>query len=209
MRIGIVAQENGETFGIHADYLHLAESYGTPVIISPIDFREFWSTYGIDGLILPGGSDVNPLRYGFLPSYKAYRPNSFLEYFDTSILPLIIERKLPIFGICRGLQTLNVHFGGTLRQHLRFHPYSKFDDDLVHEILVENFRNKRWKFGVNSFHHQAIDVLGRKLTAVGISKLDKLVEIISHDSLPIVAVQWHPERMFDTFSLEAMKRLFS
>lgn len=202
MRIGIPAQEHDEIFGVHRDYLNLIEEFGTPVVISPIDGKDFWETYGIDGLVLPGGSDVNPRRYGALTSFMSYRPNQFLEYFDIEILPQIIQAGLPVFGICRGLQTLNVVFGGTLWQHLWKHPTSSHKTHLVHKVS-----GKSGTFSVNSFHHQCIWKLAGELNSLLVSE-DNVVEAISHQYHPISAVQWHPERIRDDFSLNLMQELF-
>ncbi len=206
MKIGIVPQENGEYFGVHQDYMALVERFGTPVIISPVYKEDFWVTYQIDALLLPGGSDVNPHRYGHIPHPYAYRPNIFLEHFDEEILPLIIAEKLPIFGVCRGLQTLNVHFGGTLWQHMWRHPYSTSKTDLVHEVFYG--KGEKDKFRVNSFHHQCIWKLGSGLKELLLSK-DNVIEAICHETLPIGAVQYHPERSMDDWTLKFMTEIFS
>lgn len=208
MRIGIVAQEREDYFGVHQDYYDLAEEFGTPVLISPVEKEEWWKTYGIDGLILPGGADVDYRRYGAWFGFRCGRPNTYLEYFDNEILPLVVKAKLPIFGICRGLQSLNVFFGGTLHQHLWRHPYSQHKQDLVHNIHINNWDESPTVVGVNSFHHQAINKLAPGLSALAVSD-DNLVEAIGHESLPIFAVQWHPERIHDEYSLGLMDRIFS
>jgi putative glutamine amidotransferase len=209
MRIGIVAQDHGEIFGVHQDYLSLIEMFGTPVILSPLDKSKFLSTYKLDGLVLPGGSDVNPRRYGALFSFMSYKPNPFLEYFDTEILPFYLsQNNFPIFGICRGLQTLNVCFGGSLYQHIRRHPGSASKEHLAHEVSAVDEKGNWGKFGVNSFHHQAIKKLSEELNAIAYSH-DRYVEGIYHKSKSIAAVQWHPERIYDQFSLNVMAKLFS
>jgi putative glutamine amidotransferase len=208
MRIGVVAQQHEDIFGIHQDYLSLVEEFGTPVPIFPVAKEDFWNVYGIDGLLLPGGADINPKRYGAWFSFMSYRPNPFLEIFDTEILPEIVNARLPIFGICRGLQTLNVHFGGTLHQHLRHHPHSATKQHLVHEVTITYIDGDPWKTSVNSSHHQAINTLAPGLFSLAKS-YDGLVEAIAHKDLPIRAVQWHPERIFDKFSLGLMHELFT
>lgn len=209
-RIGIVAQEqDGNVFGVNNDYLSLIAEFGTPVILSPMDKELFFQTYKLDGLVLPGGSDVDPKRYNAWTHFKAYRPNSFLEWFDTQILPELISEDFPIFGICRGLQTLNVYFGGSLYQHLWRHPYSSHGKDFVHKTSVKFTEDgKTYVMKTNSFHHQAIKNLGKGLVVLGEAE-DKTIEAISHKELPIKAVQWHPERQMDEFSLSLMKELFS
>lgn len=166
----------------------------------------------IDILVLPGGSDVCPSRY---PSNRFFsyggQPNRFFEYFDTRVLPLYIERLAQgkmqgILGICRGLQTLNVHFGGTLYQHLFDEP-TNLETERHKQIqtgVVQNmggiYKNGEIKY--NSMHHQAIKVLGNGLIPTLINKNTtentegkavNLIEGIRHEVLPIFGVQYHPE----------------
>lgn len=208
MHIGIVAQEqDSDTFGVHRDYLSLIAEFGTPVIISPTsNLEEFHDIYSLEGLVLPGGSDVAASRYGAWTHFKAYRPNPYLEHFDTEILPYFIRAGMPIFGICRGLQTLNVLFGGSLYQHLWRHPYSKEKTDLVHRIYPTNGGKEIQQ--VNSFHHQSIKNLGKSLEVLAVAE-DGTIEAIRHTNYPIFAVQWHPERIHDEFSLNLMRKLFA
>ena len=113
-----------------------------------------------------------------------------------------IEAGKPVFGICRGSQLLNVYFGGTLHQHM-FNTVlhrSGTDIDREHEVeavpnsVIEQLYGKR--FVVNSVHHQAIKTLGTDLTVTHRSD-DGIIEGFQHNSLPIFAVQWHPERLVD------------
>ena len=207
-RIGIPATDlDGDIFGIHKDYISLIQEFGTPVIMSPVEKHLWHQTYKIDGLVLQGGADVNPLRYNAIFGMKTQRPDNYLEYFDTEILPDYVG-KMPIFGICRGLQTLNVHFGGTLKQHLWRHPVSKNKEDLVHDVLVKELdSSNEIKFKSNSFHHQAINKLGEDLEVYAKAE-DGIIEAILHTKLPIAAVQWHPERSRDEVALNLMGNLF-
>lgn len=201
MKIGIPAWESDHFFGVGSQYLEFAALIGTPVILTPdADWIESYSS--LDGILLPGGADVAPNRYG-IPGFFTGRSNPHLEYFDTTVLPTIIQKwQLPVFGICRGLQTLNVLFGGTLKQHLFFHPYSTSDTDCCHKVTIAGK-----KVGVNSFHHQAIGELADCFIPVAISD-DGLVEAIVHKTFKVAAVQWHPERIWDEFSVGLFKGLF-
>ena len=203
-RIGIVAQNHGDVFGVHEDYMAFVEEHGTPVPIFPAgELQAFLATYKLDALLLPGGADVASNRYSWFPHIYSGNPNAYLEHFDTQILPGLIGR-MPIFGICRGLQTLNVVLGGTLRQHLWSHPYSKNKTDAVHEIKTRTTEN----FKVNSFHHQAIGKLGRNLQ-IEATSLDGVVEAISDRNQKIFAVQWHPERLLDNYSAQAFAEILA
>lgn len=216
MRIGIPAYERGGMVGVQQDYLTFIERFGTPVIIPPyISRKDFFKTFRLEGLVLPGGADVDTRRYSKFPQWimnlLVYPPDPALEWFDTQILPGIFHAGFPVFGICRGLQTLNVHFGGTLYPHLRDHPYSKHMTDLVHEISFTNAEGNIAEQRVNSFHHQAIRILGEGLESLAEDDGDGIIEAIRHETLPIYAVQWHPERLdekLDPFSYSMASMLF-
>lgn len=203
MRIGIVGYERDEIFGVHKDYLNFVEKFGTPVIIPPVSRKDFFKSYRIEGLILPGGYDVDWRRYS-MTGFWCYAPDPALEHFDKEILPGIFHAGFPVFGICRGLQTLNVHFGGNLWQHLWKHPTNKVKNSFAHEITYEDGATK-W---VNSFHHQCIWRLGNGIKAVATAK-DNVIEEIRHETLPIYAVQYHPERMEDAHIDGIVRNLFS
>jgi putative glutamine amidotransferase len=210
-KIGIVGFIRNDMFGVHEDYLHFAENFGSPVVIPPVSRKDFFRNFKIEGLILPGGADINPIRYAgnklqaaILKSFFCYPPDPYQEYFDTELLPGLLHAGFPVFGICRGLQTLNVHLGGTLRNVDR-HPKSKSKTDLVHPVFP-------WTTGhtdmVNSFHHQAVGRLAEGLEVKGYSQ-DDVAERVVHKTLPIAAVQYHPERMNDEWSMSICRTLFS
>lgn len=207
-KIGIVAQDQPDgKFGINTNYIRFAYNFGRPIVILPESFDDYSQIYNIDALLLPGGADVDYKRYSKKPAYGSFGPNIYLEHFDTEILPKLVG-KIPIFGICRGLQSLNVFFGGTLR-NLWFHPYSNHEDDKVHKVMANG---EKKELEVNSFHHQAIDKLGSYLTIE--AQTDKInegvIEAISCFSKGIFAVQWHPERLRnDEYSLNKFKLLIS
>lgn len=202
MIIGIPGYEIDGMFGVNSNYLSFIETIGTPEIISPRDDLP----KHIQGVVLPGGSDVLPSRYG-KPGFFTGRASPHLEYFDAKILPVIIGR-VPIFGICRGLQTINVLLGGTLDQHLRFHPYSSYEDELVHGVKAPGGSDNKPAMNVNSSHHQAIGYLGKGVD----------VELYSTDFYHVkeaisgkhfFAVQWHPERILDDYSLNHFKKVMN
>ncbi len=208
-RIGIPLAETRENVGVKTGYLYFIEDVkATPVIIQPQYFSQ--ELYKLDGLLLPGGADVDSKRYEpFLPRWGCDRPDSYLEYFDKEILPNFISKDFPIFGICRGLQTLNVKFGGTLHRDIsKIHPVSKDRYTLAHEIkFTGELSGGGW---VNSFHHQAIKNLGKGIKILAVSNVGQYVEAICHEEFPIYAVQWHPERQYsDGWSRKIAKELFA
>lgn len=182
MKIGIPLSNIGGVIGFKEDIFRFAEEFGTPV--------GMWSgNESVDALLLPGGADVSSFRYNERPSSWASRPDNFLEDFDLNFLPGFIG-KVPILGICRGLQTLNVHFGGTLNQHIKKHQYSVEDNELVHIVRIY-----KGEFKVNSYHHQGIKLMAPNFVCTALDDCDR-VEAIQDDKNRIFAVQWHPERMY-------------
>ena len=162
---------------------------------------------GVDVLVLPGGEDVEPARYGAQPSPRLGSVNLKRDDFEFRLLTEATRLKKPILGICRGMQMINVFLGGTLYQDL---PSEYPDTSLTHmqkvsadvpthrDILVRGSRLQRLlgqdTVAVNSCHHQAVKQLGRGLR-VSARATDGVIEAIECDSLPIAAVQFHPERL--------------
>ena len=161
--------------------------------------REFFpSEY--DGLLLPGGCDVNPSRYGKerIPEETV---DDDLDSLQFDILSRFLKAGKPVLGICRGCQLLNVAFGGTLIQHLpgaEHHMSLPSREDNIHPAHIREDSFLYPVYGpdciVNSSHHQGVDLPGTGLNIVMRSE-DGIVEAIEHDSLPVWGVQWHPERM--------------
>lgn len=197
MKIGIPGYMSGDHFGVDVQYMDFISEFGTPIVLSPGDFPSY-----IEGVLLPGGADISTIRNGGTPSFHTGSSNPFLEMFDTAILPKIYS-KMPIFGICRGLQTVNVMLGGSLYQHLPYHPYSLTDEDLVHDVVYMGRKVK-----VNSFHHQGINVLASGLIPEA-STIEKMPLVEAVSGSMFFAVQWHPERFYDPISMRKAHELFS
>ena len=148
-----------------------------------------------DALLLPGGGDIHPRRYG----QELREAKDIDEERDGAELALVEEflaRGRPVVGICRGLQLLNVYFGGTLHQHVDGHG-QRNGQDRLHSTYTESPRLRALygaEFFVNSAHHQAVDRLGVGLRAVQWAQ-DGAIEALEHEKLPIIAFQWHPERL--------------
>ena len=149
---------------------------------------------GCDALLLPGGGDVDPALYG-QENIASDRIDDERDRRESELFRLFLQRGLPIFGVCRGCQLINVLLGGTLHQDIPGHRQDG-NDELRHgsrtvDPLLLSLYGER--FVVNSTHHQAIDRLGEGLRAVQWAD-DGTVEAVRHETLPIFAVQWHPER---------------
>ena len=170
----------------------------------------------VDGVILCGGSDVHPRYYG----EEIRGATGIDEERDEREVVIALEcirRGIPILGICRGQQLLNVLFGGTLIQHLdntEYHNKKGSDHYITHPVHALEGSVFSHLYGetfvTNTSHHQAIDRLGEGLRATLFSD-DGVIEGVEHKSLPIFAVQWHPERMMLSFASEEMadgRRIF-
>jgi putative glutamine amidotransferase len=185
-------------------------------------------TEPFDGLLLGGGSDVDPARYGRRKIRGAgLKVDPERDETDFAFLERALSQSLPVFGICRGIQVVNVAFGGTLVQDIatgRPSPIvhqrsSREKTRLDHTVSIRPGTFLRAIAGVdeievNSRHHQAVEDLGRGL-AVSAEAPDGLVEAIEQPGTPILAVQWHPEnlaadgvsrRLFDHFALAVRER---
>ena len=160
----------------------------------------------VDGLILAGGSDVDPAVYGAEPHAETRGAVRVRDDFEIALAQRAIERDIPLLGICRGMQVMNVALGGTLQQHVpetlghddhRRTPGSF--DDADHDVrLQEGSLAARAAgeevHGTKSHHHQAVDVVGDGLVVTGWSVLDDLPEAVElPDRRYALGVQWHPE----------------
>lgn len=153
-----------------------------------------------DGLVLCGGGDIHPRYYGEnINGSNGIDPER--DEYEFSLTKSYVEKGKPVLGICRGLQLLNVYFGGSLEQDLgNAKEHASFADyDLTHLVRDVDGGLFRELYGsefmVNSYHHQAIKKLGEGLSASLVSEDGLVVEGFVHETLPIIAVQWHPERM--------------
>jgi putative glutamine amidotransferase len=155
----------------------------------------------LDGLILAGGSDVDPASYGAEPHPETRGTNAERDRFELALARAALERDMPVLGICRGMQMLNVACGGTLVQHIadlqtHRHTPGEFCD---HEVALDPESLAARAAGservaVKSHHHQGVDRLGTGLDVTGRNPADDLVEAIEHpDRQFALGVLWHPE----------------
>lgn len=155
--------------------------------------------YDFDALLLPGGGDISPAFFG-QKNQGSRNLDVELDITQLQALDQFIKRKLPVFGICKGMQLINVYFGGTITQDMPQAPHHAWDNgDKTHltdadpDSYLAALYGKQ--FVTNSAHHQCVDVPGRSLKAIQFSD-DGIMEGFSHEFLPVIGVQWHPERLF-------------
>jgi len=153
-----------------------------------------------DGVLFSGGVDLDPAIFGEEKFNDTVSICPLRDRVELALAKQCFERKIPTMGICRGIQTLNVALGGTLWQDIP----GQNPDALVHaagathDIRVAQGSWLEQMFGTetctNSYHHQAVKELGAGLRALAWSP-DGYIEAFEHESLPLFATQWHPERM--------------
>lgn len=183
---------------------------GTPVLI-PFQPKENLRQIVdlLAGIVVPGGVDVDPMRYGESPSPGCGKVDPDWDEQDLNVLGLALERDLPVLAICRGMQVLNVAYGGSLVQDIA----SEVDQAIkhrqeapvwhaTHTIRLEegNLLADIWAdapLKVNSFHHQAVKTLGNGLR-VAATAPDGIIEAVEAvDRRFVLGVQWHPELMIE------------
>ena len=161
------------TSGQYGNYLAALTEAGAEPVLS----RDLFRACGCDGLLLPGGGDIGVT----------------LGATDSFLIRSFADSGRPILGICRGMQALNVFFGGTL--HARIPGHQQVQGDLIHPTRARGLLSQLLGPAplVNSNHHQAVKQLGQGLTVLQHSA-DGVVEAIAHRQLPAWGVQYHPER---------------
>lgn len=194
---------------INNDYItSIVLAGGIPLILPIVNDEETIHNQvkSVDGILISGGCDVNPLTYGEEPTQKLGFILKERDDFDISVIKNATALKKPILGICRGLQILNVVFGGTLYQDVYFkdgvyikhfqeskpslagHTVNIYEGTKLYDILGETVTT-------NSFHHQAVKDIAPGFIASAISK-DFVIEAIEKEGENFVlGVQWHPEMM--------------
>jgi putative glutamine amidotransferase len=219
----ITVGQTPERAYINSAYLHaVQQAGGVPVLLPP----QLSSTSlerlvrGLDALLLTGGGDVDPARFGEEPHPTLTEVAPSRDALETQVTLIALEKKTPLLAICRGIQVLNVALGGSLHQDVASEPGTEIQhsqkeprDQATHKVTITPRSRMGRVLGaedieVNSFHHQVIKTLGRGLVPVAWAP-DKLVEGVEldDDSRFVLGVQWHPEHLVG--NSEHARRLFS
>jgi putative glutamine amidotransferase len=207
--IGITAHESLVDDGVGVASRHhltnvayakaVRKAGGIPVLlpmVDPADAALFASR--VDAVLVTGGADVNPDRYNAAPAPETDAADPARDDSDIAMIRAVIDDDRPLLCICRGIQILNVAVGGTLDQHHEGHfDLDRYNED-AHGVRVDAGTKLAkvlgaTQIGVNSLHHQALDMVGSGLRPVAYSD-DGLVEGVEVDGCSFaLGVQWHPE----------------
>lgn len=226
--IGIPCYTNARTdtgrpfYGNNQTYVHaVLRAGGAPLLIPPAPPSTLEAIAAhLDGLLLSGGGDLDPRHYGEQAVEACGAPEADRDETELWLSRWALDRRLPVLGVCRGLQVLNVVLGGSLYQDvptqydrppLRHDCAGEVRDHIAHEIEIAPDSKLAGilgvtRDGVNSFHHQALKAIGDGLRVVATAE-DGIVEGAEIPEQPfVVAVQYHPEALPESASSQ---RLFA
>lgn len=203
--------ETGDRIFLNHAYLEAVRHFGGIPLVIPAEAGEAEQAFLLsqcDGLLLTGGDDIDPALYGETVLNGTVFPAPERDVGEPRLCAMALKRDLPILGICRGLQILNVYFGGTLYQdipaqletdvpHKMERPFERIIHDCV--LIPDSPLAKlagRETIGVNSFHHQAVKDVAPGLSVMAKAK-DGIVEAVWEPQAKFLwAVQWHPEMLW-------------
>lgn len=203
---------------VNRDYIDCIHQSGGCAVLLPSVMDDIEQQLDlVDGIILSGGSDVDPLLYGKEPSPYCGYVRADIDRYDQALILSAAERSIPVLGICRGMQMINVAFGGTLVQdicHEKQNCFQHMQDrdrmDPQHWITAEpgSFLSASFERRslVNSFHHQAVDEMADGFIITAVSD-DGIIEAMEKEEGNVFGVQFHPE-MMGAFGNEQCLNLF-
>ena len=189
---GTGAAANGTpTWALNQNYAeNIRRAGGIPILAVNNDCAEEYADLA-DGLLLSGGKDVEPKLYGQEKMFDFVITDPQRDDLEYKIIKAFVDRKKPIWGICRGIQILNVYFGGTLTQDIPTQLGGDHSKGVCHPVRIKSDSILGNLYGesmeVNSYHHQALDKLGDGFQAIawGESNGHTFAEAIQHESLPM------------------------
>lgn len=186
LKILIPADLYGEKVQLNEAYVKFMANFGEPILVLSSNNMQRMIAEG-DVLCLPGGADVDPMRYNEYPQTQT-RINPHYEYMDKFLLGPWLETGKPIIGICRGLQTLNVAMGGSLFQHIRGHAQYQDRAETPQTLYTDIPGYQIYK--VNSFHHQAIKRLARGFDVIGWAPVFRKCGSLFEKEEPMIFHNW-------------------
>ncbi|WP_032769397.1 gamma-glutamyl-gamma-aminobutyrate hydrolase family protein [Streptomyces sp. CNS654] len=196
-----------------AAYPRLVRAAGGLAVLLPPDDAEDAArdtVAALDGLVIAGGADVEPARYGAVADPRTGPPARERDAWELALIRAAIDQRVPLLGICRGMQLLNVALGGTLIQHLEDHTggLGVFGSHAVTPVTGTAYADAVPETAlVPAYHHQAVDRLGTGLVASAHAPdgTVEALELPDRASL-VLGVQWHPEMGQDTRVMAALVR---
>lgn len=193
--IGITMDIQEGRLTLKTDYAEAVRQAGGLPLLIPLEGGEQAYAERMDGLLIPGGGDLEPSYYGEAPGEGLRLVPRLRSDFEIALIHEIIGLRKPVLGICYGMQLLNVALGGSLYQDIARQVPQALNHLEDHEIeITRGGRLRAGTFPVNSSHHQAIKIPGRALEVLAVSP-DGLAEAIHMRDHPfLLGVQWHPER---------------
>lgn len=200
MNIGIVMRKSlikGKiSYSIYNSYVDFFNE--KEIVVIPIFKYNLENTLNLcDGFVIPGGDDINPLWYQ-QKNKTSYGVDDEMDYIDFKVIDYCHHFNKPLLGICRGIQVINVFYGGSLKQdesnHMNTNHAIKLNDNYIDYVVV------------NSYHHQIINQLGNDLKILG--KCKDIIEYIEHKNKPIIGVQFHIEKMKESYISKYIKQQF-
>lgn len=179
-----------------AEYATSVRTAGGAPVFLPLDAdpRDFDGR--LDGIVLAGGEDIDPARYGAHAQPELGALDPARDAFEFDLVHRAMAADTPILGICRGQQVLNVALGGSLVQHLDGHMQEQSRNERTETVVVQPGTRHAKLYGetirVNSFHHQSVDRLGEGVVVAARDERGS-IEAIDVPQARAMAVQWHPE----------------
>ncbi len=195
-KIALTSRKTSSYYFLYQSYYHFLTPYFEIEIITPRLSHQYQDIASRnDALLITGGDDIDPKYYHQKPLSRISIENQTIERMDFDLIKQFYKQKKTIIGICRGIQVINVYFGGTLYQDI----FTQYQSPLTHtqnthtvflsHSLAHYFPTPLL---INSFHHQAIHILAPQFQINAISE-DGIIEGIEYQN--ILGVQWHPEKM--------------
>ncbi len=195
-RIGITMryEKEDKIEFVRQEYLDYVRPYFIPILLPMENYEELLEE--CDCFLITGGDDINPDFYYDSIDKDSVYVDRRIDLLDKAVIDYAIKKERPLFGICRGLQSLNVFLGGSLIQDIDGEIHKNKTDGQPC-LMTGNGKHLKnilpHSFNINSYHHQGIKELAPDLLNVGTSL--GMVEIVEHKTKPIYAVQWHPEKL--------------